>query len=131
MVCKWVVLVIFVVLLCPTKGAAEITRADLQELKTDLKQYMDVRFSALEAKMEALGMKIEAVEMKIGAVEMKIEALERELTIVEWMIGGILIIVVAVLGLPQFAGMMRERKERGYTEAIERRLAALEKQLAT
>jgi len=107
------------VMLVPSGVAADLTKQDLQEIQgmfdkqeRILKEYIDTRIGAVEAKFDA-----------------KIEAVRESVMTLQWAIGIIGILVVAILGAPQWITLSRERREARGDDRLTARLEEIKAEL--
>ncbi len=126
-------LIVFLVLLCTSVSAVaeQVTRADIQSLETKLTKIqetvtdMDKRLTALEitvtAMDEKLTTKITETEKRLGN---QIAALD---TFVKWAISVLVLVILAVIALPQVFGYLRDKQER---EKLQKRVEQLEQEVA-
>jgi len=119
----WVVLV-------PSSVAADLTKQDLQEIQAMLDRHKADITQALEKQERVLK---EYIDTKIGAVEAKfdakIEAVRESVMTLQWAIGIIGILVVAILGAPQWITLSRERREARGDDRLTARLEEIKAEL--
>ena len=134
------VLVIFLVLLCTSVSAVaqQLTKADIQSLEAKMTKLQDTvtdidkRLTKLEVTVAEMDKRISAEFQTLHTIvaEMdkrqtnQIAALE---TFVRWAIGIFMLVILAVIALPQIFGYIRDRKEHG---DIHKRLEQVEQELA-
>ena len=92
-------------------------KAEIEKSETRMKEYVDTKF--------------EAVDTKFEAVDTKFEALQRQINILVAFVSGLIILIVATIGIPQIIMAWRGKSERSQDEKIEalsREIEALKEQ---
>ena len=92
-------------------------KEEIAESEKHLKEYVDTKF--------------EAVDTKFEAVDTKFEALQRQINLLVVFVSGLIILIVATIGIPQIIMAWRGKSERSQDEKIEalsREIEALKEQ---
>jgi len=121
---RWFLSLLLISLFLSNSVNAEITKKDLDEMETRLKDYIDLKISALQnefrGEIKRLETKIDerfnAVDERFNAIDKRIDDFKNTLTLVS----GILIsIFVATLALPQILAYFSDRRERRKIKGVE------------
>ena len=103
-----VVGLLLLMVVLPLNVQAELTKQDLQEIqamldkqKQDMKEYIDT----------------------------KIEAVKESVVTLQWAVGIIGILIVAIMGMPQWITLARERREIEWRTLFETRLEEVRREL--
>ena len=96
-----------------------IIKEENAQLETRLKEYVDMKTAMIN---------VTIVEMD-KRVAVQINALDNKITTVQWALGVLIIVIVAILALPQAVSFIRERKEakeitemKGWIDKLEQKL---------
>ena len=99
-------------------------KAEIEKSEKHMKEYVDTKFEAVDTKFEA-------VDTKFKAVDTKFEALQRQINLLIAFVSGLIILIVATIGIPQIIMAWRGKDERSQDEKIEalsREIEALKEQ---
>ncbi len=88
-------------------SAEEITKQDLLQMENRLKEYIDLRISAVNAEFKSVRTEFKA---EFKDVNTRIDEMDKRIGLLQWMVGAVLVIVVTVLGIPQFVTLRRESR---------------------
>jgi beta-lactamase regulating signal transducer with metallopeptidase domain len=125
------VLLLIILFLSSSPTFAEVTKDDLREMEQRLKEYIDLKISVTDSKIKALETRIDEMDKRLTAeIEMANKRLTAEIEMVKWMVGVLIVIIVAILAIPQAVTLIRERKERKEVVELRERVTVLEKQLS-
>jgi hypothetical protein len=112
---------------------AELTKQELQEIQAMFEkqeQRIQVMFEKQERILkEHVDTRMEAVEAKIAAVDAKAEAVRESVATLQWAVGIIGVLVVAILGAPQWVTLIREKREAGWQNLVNARLEEMRREL--
>ena len=92
-------------------------KAEIEKSEKHMKEYVDTKF--------------EAVDTKFKAVDTKFDALQRQINILVAFVSGLIILIVATIGIPQLIMAWRGKDERSQDkkiEALSREIEALKEQ---
>lgn len=115
-----ITLLLIFLFLSSSSTFAEVTKDDLREMEQRLKEYIDLKISATDGKIKALETRIDEMDKRLTA----------EIEMVKWMVGVLIVIIVAILAIPQAVTLIREHRELREVVELRERLTALEKQLS-
>jgi septal ring factor EnvC (AmiA/AmiB activator) len=123
------IFVVFLVLLCTSVSAVAqpLTKSDIQSLEVKLTKLqdtatdMDKRITEIDKRLTRLEVTVTEMDKRLSN---QIAALD---TFVRWAIGFLMLVVLAVIALPQVFGYLRDKKER---EELQKRVEQLEKEFA-
>jgi hypothetical protein len=97
----------------------QIIKEENAQLETRLKEYVD---------MKTVMINVTIVEMD-KRVAAQINALDNKITTVQWALGVLIVVIVAILALPQAVSFIRERKEAKEITELKGRIDKLEQKL--
>ena len=113
---------VVVVVVFPYSVYAELTKQDLQEIQAMFDKQERIF-------KEHIDTKLEAVDAKIAAVDAKIEAVKESVGTLQWAVGIIGVLVVAILGAPQWITLAKERREARWYDLLNTRLEEMRREL--
>lgn len=105
---------LMILLLFSSPTFAEVTKEDLREMEQRITEHVDLKIRVLETKMEERDKRLTA-----------------EIEMVKWMVGTLIVIIVAILAIPQAVTLIRERRDLREVVELRERVTVLEKQLST
>ncbi|MBC8229856.1 hypothetical protein H8E77_09940 [bacterium] len=114
--------VVFFILLCTSVSAIaqQLTKADLQSLDTKLTKIQDTVMD-IDKRLTKLEVTVTEMDKRLSN---QIDALD---TFVRWAIGILVLVVLAVISLPQIFGYLRDTRER---RDLQKRVEQLEQEVA-
>ena len=122
-------LVVFLILFCPSVSALaqQVTKADLQSLEAKI-MTLDANITKLHETVTEMDKRLTRVEVTVTEMDKRvsnqISALD---TFVRWAIGILVLVVLAVIALPQIFGYLRDTRER---KELQKRVEQLEQEVA-
>ena len=143
-------IVVFLILFCSVMPAfgQQASKADIQSLDAKLTKLqeivtgMDKRLTAMDERLTVLEVKVTGMDKRLTTqiTEMdrrltnQIAEMDKRLsnqiaslyTFVRWAIGTLILVVLAVIALPQIFGYLRDKKER---EELQKRVEQLEQEV--
>jgi len=131
-----ITLPLIILLLFLSPAFAEVTKEDLREMEQRIKEYIDLKINRLEESVDLKMSKLEdSTNNRIRILETKMEERDKRLTaeieMVKWMVGTLIVIIVAILAIPQAVTLLREHRELREVVELRERVTVLEKQLST
>ena len=111
----------------------QIIKEENAQLETRLKEYVDMKIAVLAAEIKATNTTMvemdKRITAQINALDSKINALDNKITTVQWALGILIVVIVAILALPQAVSFIRERKETKEITELKGRIDKLEQKL--
>jgi hypothetical protein len=103
--------------------AQPITKEDLRDMETRMKEYIDVRVSELRSDLKS---DIKSLNAKVDELDKRLSS---QIDSVKWLLGIAVLFILAVLAMPQAMGYARERREAKQMAEIISRIERIEKRL--
>ena len=111
----------------------QIIKEENAQLETRLKEYVNMKIAVLAAEIKATNTTMVEMDKRltaqINALDSKINALDNKITTVQWALGILIVVIVAILALPQAVSFIRERKETKEITELKGRIDKFEQKL--
>jgi len=86
----------------------QIIKEENAQLETRLKEYVDMKIAVLAAEIKATNTTMVEMDKRVTA---QINALDNKITTVQWALGVLIVVIVAILALPQAVSNGRKLKK--------------------
>jgi di/tricarboxylate transporter len=97
----------------------QIIKEENAQLEIRLKEYVDMKTAMINVTIVEMDKRVAA----------QINALDNKITTVQWALGILIVVIVAILALPQAVSFIRERKETKEITELKGRIDKLEQKL--
>ncbi len=139
-----IIISILLTLILPSFAKAQLTKEDVRQivkeenakLEKSLREYVDLNLKAVRSEIDSVRSEVKSLRSETITL---IEAVRAEIASVKWMLSILIVVIVAVLALPQAISFIRERKENrelvdlreevAQLAKLQERVAQLEQQL--
>lgn len=117
---KSLVILLIIFSISVSAVAQQATKADIQSL--------DTKITKLQEKVNDMDKRLVSVEVAVKEMDKRLSVQIASLyTFVRWAIGTLILVVLAVIALPQIFGYLRDKKER---EEVQKKVERLEQDVA-
>ena len=116
--------ILFCLIASPALG--DLTNADLDKIRLIIQEEIKKEISESEKRMmDYVNLKIEGVEKQIISVEKQIISVEKQITFLMNVVYGLIVLIIAAIGIPQLILTSRNRRD----QSLERRVEMLTEEI--
>ena len=117
----------------PGSSYAELSKQDLQEIRQLVREEIRAELAGVEAKIAGVNGEIAKLNLRIDELEKRVDAqiaaLDSKVTTVQWTLNILIVIIVAILALPQAISFIRERRESQELAFLRQQILELQKRM--